>query len=508
MRCGVLVLVLSFGCSRPVSDGEVASGAVVSEPEVKSMPVVTPQGVTTEVEAVDELPPDPPEDGPARERAAFAAALATIKPGMKEEEVRRIVGAPDDVRSERDAGGISAARTVEVWRWGTNGHLSFGTLGTVHVQADRTVQYVFGGAPPVATGIAEPELRRLLRLLDAVPSYNATCEPLRVIQAVNALQPLGKDRALAVIDEYLRVSSWLDDPGREGVFLVVRALFDPPAGEKLPVMMVGAPTPVPADMTAAPRFPLVLVEDIPLSIVRGYMLGGQAETPEMHLRWYRAHGVLRAGPLRPPDAPLAAIERAFAAGSPLLRTTNGEDAEGRAHAYDQALRLVDTVMRAPEDTYGRRIGGANSDAVWQARRAEFDALGATWDARRSLYVRAGGKLLPPAPRDVRPRTLWDLPLPGASRARMTVSWRGARGLDVEARLELAAGAVSTPAMLRLVDADSGARLADLALSRLVAPADSTTGSVMTSRVEVKPGVRVRAELLIDGKVAGSHEFTP
>lgn len=400
MRSQAVVLGVLLGCS-PQAAGD--GGAVVGAPAVKGE---AKQGAAEQAEPakakadaaepVRELPAAPPEDGPMRDRGEFAATLARIKPGSTEAEVLRFVGPPDDVRTERDAGGISAARTVEVWRWGTNGHLSFGTLGTVHMQADRTVQYVFGDRPPAAVGLEEAEVKRLLRVLDAVPSYNATHDPLRVIQAVNALQPLGKDTALAVLDEYLRVSSWLDDPGREGVFLVARVLFDAPVGEALPPMRVGAPHPEPADMTAVPRFPLVIVDDIPLALVRGYSLGGQAEAPEVHLRWCRDRGVLRGAPLRPPDAPLAAVERAFADGSPYLRTRGGVDPEVRAHAYDQALRLVDTVVRVPVDVHGRKIGGEATAADWQRWRGEVDGAGARWDARRDVYVRRDGELLPPA----------------------------------------------------------------------------------------------------------------
>ena len=57
-----------------------------------------------------------------------------------------------------------------------------------------------------------------------MPSYDAGYHynPLAVIRVVNALQPLGKDKALAALDEYLRVASDFHSPAREGVFLVLR----------------------------------------------------------------------------------------------------------------------------------------------------------------------------------------------------------------------------------------------------------------------------------------------
>lgn len=511
MRSAILGLSLVACTPRPGSDGEVAERELAVPEKVPPKPVEAPAedaGVFIG-ETVTALPPAAPDDGPVRVRAEFAALLATIKPGMAETEVRGLLGPPDDIRTERDPGGISAARTVEVWRYGTNGHLTFGTLGTVHLQADRTVQYVFGGKGSPVANIDEPELRRLLRLLAAVPSYNHRCDPLRLIQAVNALHRHGKATALAVIDEFLRVATMFDDPGREGVFLVLRALFDPPPGQPLPPMMVGAPSPAPTDEKALPRFPLVIVDDIPLSLVRGYMLGGHAEQPEDHIRWYHAHGQLRAAPLRPPDAPLAVIDREFAAGAPLVVAAGLDDDHGRMFLYDQALQLLDTVYRPRTTLYdeSRFAYGPDPASRWSAVRVAVERLGTTWDPTRDLYVMRTGELLAPAPRRLHPRTLWDLPLPGARAARMALEWSGREMLDVEVRIDLAPGQTSATATLRLVDEATNS-ITEVPLPPLSAPVNSTSGSVNTQRVAAKPGVRLRAELVVAGEVAASSTFTP
>jgi hypothetical protein len=321
-------------------------------------------------------------------RSEFAARVATIKPGMMRAEVERVLGRPDDVRTEQDPGGISAARTVEIWRYGARVHLGFATLATVHLQADGSVQYVFGGkgTPPDATlGLAEPELRRLLELVAAVPSYNAPNDPLALIRATNALQPLGKDRALAVIDEFLRVSSWLDDHGREGVFHLARTLFDAPATPPVPVMMVGAPDiDRPADPALFPRWPIVIAGDIPLDVVSGYSLGGHAEDPEHHLEWFRKNATIRPAPLAPVANPLDAID-AFIEGP--LAAGIRVDERRRIHLYDQALRAMQTVSRPatvvyssdPADgyfTYGPDVPGR-----WKSARAAMTKLAPRWDVR-------------------------------------------------------------------------------------------------------------------------------
>jgi len=47
-------------------------------------------------------------------RTEFAAKIARVKVGMTAEQVTKILGAPDDIKTERDPGGITAARTVAV----------------------------------------------------------------------------------------------------------------------------------------------------------------------------------------------------------------------------------------------------------------------------------------------------------------------------------------------------------------------------------------------------------
>ena len=88
----------------------------------------------------------------------------------------------------------------------------------------------------------ERELRRLLDILGQVPSYNAgrRYNPRTVIRAVNALLPLGKDKALATIEEFLRVTGFWEHNEGEGMFLVLRTLFDVPKDPGyMPPMMVG-----------------------------------------------------------------------------------------------------------------------------------------------------------------------------------------------------------------------------------------------------------------------------
>jgi hypothetical protein len=241
-------------------------------------------------------------------------------------------------------------------------------------------------APPA--GSADAAQPQLFALIAAVPPYQEPPDPLPLIRAVNALQRLGRARAIATLQAYLQATP-RDRPERTGTFLIMRALFevpDPPG--YLPPMLVGAPEPpAPADPRALPRFPIAIVDDIPLRVTAGYALAGKAEAPEAHLARLAQGGVLRARPLAPPDDPLAAIDRiAGSAGTPFLRDAGLDDDRGRARILDQGLRLVAEVAAGPAGTGGERFpAGPDTDARWQAARRAVLARPIVWDAAADRY---------------------------------------------------------------------------------------------------------------------------
>src|SRR4051812_37061292 len=106
--------------------------------------------------------------------------------------------------------------------------------------------------------------------------------PDLVIDAVNALQPLGKQKALDAIKAYLAKAGNAGNAA-VGLFWVLRTSFDLPAGQAFPPVRLGQPdVPPPASPDALPRFPIVVARDEPLLVVRGYALGGFPEPVTAH----------------------------------------------------------------------------------------------------------------------------------------------------------------------------------------------------------------------------------
>lgn len=350
-----------------------------------------------------------------RTRQVFAQAMSKISEGMTEKDVLALLGKPDDVRTQYDPGGISAYRTKEIWRYGTNGHLTLPTLGCVYIDTENRVQYVYGGSgePPDPKTIPEAELRSLLRLIDKAPYISGNgYDPLAVIQIVNALQPLGKDKALAAIDEYLRVASYFEcRRGRDGVFLVLRVLFDVPADPGyMPPMLVGAPEPEePKDPKRLPRFPILLQDDVPLLLVRCYQLGGMPPQPELYVKYFREHGRLRLRdrPLVPTNAPLGLLG-SWAKNADWLYTKDSR-AHGKLLIANQILNMLDSVYRLEPDAHGFRLWVTDDvDDRWKSIEAEVAKLDIRWNAEKQRYTFKDGTYLPEPVLKLYRRHIWKL----------------------------------------------------------------------------------------------------
>lgn len=133
--------------------------------------------------------------------------------------------------------------------------------------------------------------------------------PTYVIQAVNSLQPLGKEQALEQVASYLESRG--KGKGCYGLFWVLRVLFEVPLEEGFPPVRIGQPSiPTPADPEKLPRFPIVILRDVPFVVVRGYFLGGVPEPVEAHVAYFRTHGTLREQVLHPP-ASMDGVEEEF-----------------------------------------------------------------------------------------------------------------------------------------------------------------------------------------------------
>ena len=466
-------------------------------------------------------------------RRAFAERLRRIEKGMTAEQVEAILGRPDNIRTQQDPGGIKTAGTREIWGYGARHHLGFATLASIAMDQQGRVQYLSGttGVNEPATRLGEAELTRLLSLLAEVGPLDGTgFHPRHVIAAVNALQPLGKESGSAVIREYLSVSlgaRWGDD---DGLFLVMRALFEiPPAADSgegrknddphrvvypgyLRPPALGTPDWSPDDLRQFPRFPLMLIDNVPLLLAAGYSLDGVREDPARHLDELDRDAAWRGEPLKPADDPLGVLTKLAA----LLPREQQRNQHFQLILMQQFLRLIDTVYRVSLTGLGdSNVPTDRAQASFDAAVAKVRDLKIRWDAQRCCYVRGDGTTLPAEIPPVFQRQVFEPAIPAGRgfRIQVVLERRDPEWLEIsiEASAESGELAATFTRVLQLGDPekvllDERQPLAPLAKSDW--RSGEQTGSSVTYRCKLPAGQRVRIEVTHGDQQSISPAYVP
>jgi hypothetical protein len=230
---------------------------------------------------------------------------------------------------------------------------------------------------------AQP-LSRELELINRASRWPfAKPSGVELTRAVNALRPLGKQRALAVLEKYVALTrdfGYRSD--RDVVFWIIRVLFEPiRLDDRIPSPAIGVfldDRELPEAMKW-PLNPMAVYADVPFMIGHGIAMSGVPEHPSSHIDWARHHGVIRDEPLVPTN-PLAAAEailrsRRFKALDQYSRDT------ATAAIRSQALAMVKGLVE-PADA----DQGVNDDQ-WRSRVKAAAEGGIRWDARREEFVK-------------------------------------------------------------------------------------------------------------------------
>jgi hypothetical protein len=464
---------------------------------------------------------------PLRDRRAFADAMNKVKAGMSEDAVIALVGRPDDVSTEKDwpwrHGG-----TLKILRYGASGHMKAATLGQICIGKDHRVPDSFGerafsgqGAPPPEGLFTEAELRRLLEALNDLPGLHGLgYNPRPVIRAVNLLQPLGKKKAMAAIDEYLRVSLDFTDEGQgaaqQGLFLLLRTLFevqtvfpdDEPStpGYMPPMYRYAAIPDEPKDKKLLPRFPIAIEGDIPFLLVEGYDLVDGTEPPNSHVEYFRKFGTLRPKPLEPTARPLEALQAFEKSPRWYFKTQDGVDYDQRERIVlsNQAMRLLETVYQVEPDSSQMLIGFGSEDRNKQIL-LQASKLAIRWDAKESKYMFLDGTSLQP-PDPYRYSVHFWTPKIAGLKIEFTMKRKSRKYVDLGLAETYEIGKPRPRAVVRVIDI----KLPKKAIHafELGEPSPETAARFASATVELAEGEEIRAVLVIGEKSFPSPVFKP
>lgn len=279
--------------------------------------------------------------------------------------------------------------------------LSLGTQEGAQVRWENTIG-VLPQSVTMLTIPGVPAISPTMQIINGAPSYQQNdFNPAKLVRAVNHLLPLGKEKAIAALRDFLKVArddyqslrmdENIDTSDKTCVFLIVRLLFEPmDLAEELPAIMTVpfAPIPTDADRKFWPLHPVHLQDDVPFFLVLYGGLGGVPDQPERHVNWAEEHGKIRAKPLRPLDNPMMAASRLIAL--PQTKRLFDEEFFNTDFAgllYRQAWNIIEDAD--PESPKPKPVLPANDseeDDDWEMRIQAASKRKIRWDEMESRYV--------------------------------------------------------------------------------------------------------------------------
>lgn len=413
--------------------------------------------------------------------------MARIKREMTADQVRSILGSPEKIRgldaptSENDPG------STETWWYGVDERSGAPTLGVVRFSAGKTNSEAADEIPPMAGILPEEETRRLLSLL-----YRARDDssPLTVIKVYNALHRLGRQKALAIIDEFCRVNQSTALCG--AVSKAALLLFNEPE-----------------DATSGQvQFVLDYVTDV--GVVDGVPLGGISHgfSGGMQSLYSWVHGFaglskFRSSPLTPPDDPTSVLDTLTKAKTTQLIRPSEKSSDlpkPLAMWKVELMSLCSSVFTCrvkPGADWSKQV-----DAEWIRFAAFLKSTPVRWDADKDEYTFANGTTLgPPAPPKV---VLWQpaeaKPFGLIVRAERSTSWNNIQALYSDPKLVVGVE----------VTADwwqDGKPQPQIKLTGFSKPMHGYHGQNATSFFSVfQPGDHLKVHLLVNGKEVASTEI--
>jgi len=237
-----------------------------------------------------------------------------------------------------------------------------------------------------------------MRMINGCPSPDGPAfEPVYLVRAVNHLRAMGKDKAIAAMREYRRISNGplperhrivpenLDTSNEYCLASLIPLLFPNLWDQSRPSGY---------DMRHVADF-IRVESDLPFLTnrigFRSTAYGG-GETPfstRILVASADTTGILRERPLRPPDDPIRCAENLL---SKRFTSNTNEDSQKwlrmfvRKQAYRTVRHIVSTNYEE-SDTFARRHENPNSvEDDWQALKAEVVKLKVRWDEQKQEYV--------------------------------------------------------------------------------------------------------------------------
>lgn len=241
-----------------------------------------------------------------------------------------------------------------------------------------------------------PPISRTMRIINGAPPdlhlFHGNFNPAPLIRAVNHLIPMGKERAIHELREYVRIArdNWdeeyrsdenIDTSDFNRVISIAHTLFENPDLE-----MMSPDSSVPdKDPRDGPLYQLHLQDDTPFALAFG--VGGSSGMkrgpPDSYLDWIEKHGKMRTTLLKPIDNPILAVQHLLA--NPKVHQWEELREMFKTYCYSQAWQIL---LEADQDRIAQGLKPAlpQEDLSWQQRIEAALKLDIHWDEQNQKYI--------------------------------------------------------------------------------------------------------------------------
>jgi len=340
---------------------------------------------------------------PNLSRTEFADRCRLLKTGISKEEVRNLLGKPDEIWTMADPRPFCPGFRNECWGWGTRGHYSLATRGRVTFGENGRCGWAYCALRDPSKSEDVPrdsallpgsrvnlyrykwngeEITSILRDLDAeaFPEGRfgkAGSGSLQLIRAANRLIPLGEIKALAALSEYEAVTGVFSNDEEVFIRNVVFCLYSP--DNTRPARTKGKQVGAYAKTPQLPQAPTIEMEDcVPFDLAGPFTGTGPSWNLAEDLTEAKKFGAFRKHLLTPRNDPILDMRRAqyiFERVYPQFAT----------YTADKSWTHREGSV---EDLFHRAI----ATAVDPAHANDWSKPGRTrWDPKRQCYVKKDGK---------------------------------------------------------------------------------------------------------------------
>lgn len=246
-------------------------------------------------------------------------------------------------------------------------------------------------------GEIHDDLLPLVRRIHLASFNGFNLQPVQLIQTVNLLHSVGKKQAIEALTSYYNLArndtmrAWQYNLDENRIFLLARLLFVPEdgSGEMAIVHLDGQTTDLQLQGNQVATFPLILIDDVPLSLLSGFRTAGGARSPADFLKFCRSSCELRSHPLTPTRSPIKTIENLIR--SKRMKTELGNSfLLAKALLRVQATRCVEDVLEDLPTDYQKQlncnlVSALETDGTWRTIRKLDRRTKVHWNVAEQVF---------------------------------------------------------------------------------------------------------------------------